>query len=152
VNMNTTAWNVFELLGPVLLAGLSWLSVKAAQLISVKVKNEQLKAVLLRLDDVILAAVREAQQVLVDKLKATSADGALTPDQRTQAKQAAIDSAKSQLGATGLAEVGKTFGLESAAVDKLLSTRVEATVHRLKAQSRPTLGPGTAGDAVPFAA
>jgi len=152
VNMDTTAWNIFELLGPVLLAGLSWLSVKAAQLISVKVKNEQLKAVLLRLDDVVLAAVREAQQVLVDKLKATSADGTLTHDQGAQAKQVALDSAKSQLGATGLAEVGKTFGLESAAVDKLLSTRVEATVHRLKAQSRPTLGPGTAGDAVPFAA
>jgi len=116
------------------------------------VKNEQLKAVLLRLDDVVLAAVREAQQVLVDKLKATSADGALTPDQRTQAKQAALDSAKSQLGATGLAEVSKTFGLESAAVDKLLSTRVEAAVHHLEVQSRPALGPGTAGDAVPFAA
>ena len=115
-------------------------------------KNEQLKAVLLRLDDVVLAAVREAQQVLVDKLKAASADGALTPDQRTQAKQAAIDSAKSQLGATGLAEVGKTFGLEAAAVDKLLSTRVEAAVHHLKAQSRITRDPGTAGDAVPFAA
>ena len=152
MNMNTTAWNVFELLGPVLLAGLSWLSVKAAQLISVKVMNEQLKAVLLRLDDAVLAAVREAQQVFVDKLKAASADGALTPDQRTQAKQAAIDSAKSQLGATGLAEVGKTFGLESTAVDKLLSTRVEAAVHHLKVQSRATLASGTAGDAVPFAA
>ena len=33
---------------------------------------------------------------------------------RTQAKQAALDSAKSQPGTTGLAEVGKTFGLESA--------------------------------------
>jgi hypothetical protein len=151
VDANTIGWKVFEILSPVLLAGLSWLSVKAAQLISAKVRNEYLRGVLVRLDDAVLAAVREVQQVTVDSLKAASADGQLTADERAKVKQAAIDSIKSHLGTKGIGEVAKVLGLEDGAVDKLLSTRVEAAVHDLKT-TRAASGPGTAGDAVPFAA
>lgn len=151
MDATSIGWKVFQILSPVLLAGLSWLSVKAAQLISAKVKNEYLKGVLVRLDDAVLVAVREVQQVTVDALKAASADGRLTPDERTKVKQAAIDSIKSHLGTKGIAEVARVLGLEDGAVDKLLSTRVEAAVHDLKSV-RSTSAPGTAGDAVPFAA
>ena len=41
MDANTIGWKVFEVLSPVLLAGLSWLSVKAAQLITAKVKNDE---------------------------------------------------------------------------------------------------------------
>ncbi len=151
MDANTVGWKVFQLLSPVLLAGLSWLSVKAAQLISAKVKNEYLKGVMVRLDDAVFAAVREVQQVTVDSLKAASADGQLTPDERAKVKQAAIDTIKSHLGAKGIAEVANILGLENGAIEKLLSTRVEAAVHDLKS-ARSASGPGTAGDAVPFAA
>ncbi len=148
---NAIGWKVFQLLSPVLLAGLSWLSVKAAQLISAKVKTEYLKGVLVRLDDAVFAAVREVQQVTVDDLKAASANGQLTPDERAKVKQAAIDTIKSHLGAKGIAEVANVLGLEDGAVDRLLTTRVEAAVHDIKA-ARSSPAPGTAGDAVPFAA
>lgn len=151
MDANTIGWKVFEVLSPVLLAGLSWLSVKAAQLITAKVKNEYLRGVLVRLDDAVFAGVREVQQVTVDSLKAASADGQLTPDERAKVKQAAIDSVKAHLGMKGIGEAAKVLGLEDGAIDKLLSTRVEAAVHDLRA-SRSTTGPGTAGDAVPFAA
>ena len=151
MDANSIGWKVFQILSPVLLAGLSWLSVKAAQLISAKVKNEYLRGVLVRMDDAVLAAVREVQQVTVDSLKAASADGQLTPDERAKVKQAAIDSIKSHLGMKGISEAAKILGLEDGAIDKLLSTRVEAAVHDLKA-ARSVSGPGTAGDAVPFAA
>jgi hypothetical protein len=108
--------------------------------------------VLLLLDNIVLAAAREVQQVLVDKLKAASPDGGLTPEQGTQAKQAALDSAKSQLGAPGLADVATTFRLDRSAVDRLLGTRIEAAVHRIKTSARPASDPGTAGGAAPFAA
>jgi hypothetical protein len=148
----TFAWRLFELLSPVALAGLIWLSVKAAQLFAARIKSEHLTRVLLLVDNVVLAAAREVQQVLVDKLKAASPNGSLTPEQGTQAKQAALDSAKSQLGAQGLADLAATFGLEPGAVDRMLGTRIEAAVHRLKTTPRITSDAGTAGDAVPFAA
>ncbi len=151
MDADTIGWKVLQILSPVLLAGLSWLSVKAAQLITAKVKNEYLKGVLVRLDDAVLAAVREVQQVTVDALKAASADGQLTSEERAKVKQAAIDSVKSHLGAKGIAAAAKILGLEDGAMDKLLSTRVEAAVHDLKT-ARSSSGPGTAGDAVPFAA
>jgi hypothetical protein len=148
----TFAWRLFELLSPVALAGLTWLSVKAAQLFAARIKSEHVTRVLLLVDNVVLAAAREVQQVLVDKLKAINPDGDLTSEQGAQAKQAALDSAKAQLGAQGLADIAATFGLDHGAVDRMLGTRVEAAVHRLKASTRVVQDPGTAGDAVPFAA
>src|SRR4051812_14546593 len=152
MDTNTFAWKLFELVSPLVAIGLSWLSVKAAQLAAAKIKSEHVARVLLLVDNVVLAAAREVQQVLVDKLKATSRDGNLTPEQGTEAKQAALDSAKAQLGPRGFADVAATLGLERQGVDHLLGGRIEAAVHRIKASSRMNADPGTAGDAVPFAA
>ena len=88
----------------------------------------------------------------MDKLKATSRDGDLTAEQGAEAKQAARDSAKAQLGQHGLADIAATLGLEPAGVDRLHGGRIEAAVHRIKTSSRVSADPGTAGDAVPFAA
>jgi hypothetical protein len=65
--------------------------------------------------------------------------------------QAAIDSVKSHLGMKGIAELAKILGLEGGAVEKLLSTRVEAAVHDLKV-ARMNGVHGTAGEQLPFAA
>lgn len=43
MNADTIASNALAVLSPVLLAGLRWLSVKAAQLISAKVANERIR-------------------------------------------------------------------------------------------------------------
>jgi hypothetical protein len=143
---------IFEALSPLLLAALTWAAAKLAQYIQAKVKSEYLRGVLVRLDDAVLAAVREIQQVTVEAIKAASADGKLTPEERAKVKQAAIDSVKSHLGTKGLAELAKILGLEGGAIEKLLSTRVEAAVHDLK-QARATNGvAGTAGAEIPFAA
>jgi hypothetical protein len=152
MDTNTFAWRLFELVSPLAGVALTWLSVKAAQLAAAKIKSEQVARVLLLIDNVVLAAAREVQQVLVDKLKAASRDGDLTAEQGAQAKQAALDSAKAQLGPHGLADIAATLGLEPQGVDRLLGGRIEAAVHRIKASSRMSTDPGTAGDAVPFAA
>jgi len=142
---------VLQILSPILLAALTWVAAKVAQYIQAKVKNEYLRGVLVRLDDAVLAVVREVQQVTVEAIKSASADGKLTPDERTRVKQAAIDSVKSHLGMKGLGELAKILGLDSGAVERLLSTRVEAAVHDLKA-SRANGAPATTEAAVPFAA
>jgi hypothetical protein len=152
MDTSTFAWRLFELLSPAALAGLTWLSVKAAQLSAAKIKSEHVTRVLLLIDDVVLAAAREVQQVLVDRLKARNPDGGLTTEQSAQAKQTALDSAKAQLGSQGLADVAATFGYDAGGVDRVLGSRIEAAVHQLKHASRVAPDPGTAGDAVPFAA
>ncbi len=142
---------VLQVLSPILLAALTWVAAKIAQYIQAKVKNEYLRGVLVRLDDAVLAAVREVQQVTVEAIKSASADGKLTAEERARVKQAAIDSVKSHLGTKGLGELAKILGLEGGAVEKLLSTRVEAAVHDLKV-SRANGAPATTEGALPFAA
>lgn len=142
---------VLQVLSPILLAALTWVAAKIAQYIQAKVKNEYLRGVLVRLDDAVLAAVREVQQVTVETIKSASADGRLTPDERARVKQAAIASVKSHLGMKGINELAKILGLETGAVDRLLSTRVEAAVHDLKT-SRANGVTATTEAALPFAA
>ncbi len=143
---------VFEALSPLLLAALTWVAARLAQYVSAKVKNEWVRGALVRLDDAVLVAVREVQQVTVEAIKAGSADGKLTPEERTRAKQAAIDSVKSHLGMKGIAELAKILGLEDGAIEKLLSSRVEAAVHDLKRARAADGIHGTAGAELPFAA
>jgi hypothetical protein len=143
---------VFEALSPLLLAVLTWAAARLAQYIQAKVKSENLRGVLVRLDDAVLAAVSEVQQVTVDAIKEASPDGKLTPEHQAKVKQAAIDSIKSHLGTKGVAELVQVLGLQAGSIDKLLSTRVEAAVYNLK-QARAASGrQGAAGDEVPLAA
>jgi hypothetical protein len=142
---------VLQVLSPILLAALTWVAAKIAQYIQAKVKNEYLRGVLVRLDDAVLAAVREVQQVTVEAIKSASADGKLTAEERARVKQAALDSVKSHLGMKGIAELAKILGLESGAIEKLLSTRVEAAVHDLKVSRANGVAGGTEA-ALPFAA
>ena len=121
-----------EVLSPVLLAALTWVAAKVAQLITAKVKHEWLREVLIRLDDAVLNAVREVQQAVVNEIKAARADGKLTAEERARVKDRAIESIRSHLGMKGLAELTEVLGLEDGSVDKVLSSRVEAAVHDLR--------------------
>lgn len=131
-----------EILSPVLLAALTWVAARVAQLISAKVKHEWLRGVLLRLDDAVLNATREVQQAVVNEIKAGRADGRLTAEERAQVKARAVESIRSHLGVKGLAELGRVLGLDNGCVEKLLSTRVEAAVHDLRRSYMNGVPPG----------
>jgi len=141
--MTDTLWahvaKSLEALSPVLLALLSWLSVRAAQLVKAKVKNEYVSGVLRRLDDAVFVAVREVEQVAVGQLKAASSDGALSPDDRRSVKGAALGAVRSYLGFKGLLEIGKILGLKNDELDRVVEARVEAAVYELRAAGRRTL-------------
>jgi hypothetical protein len=141
--MNDTLWahlgNTIHALSPLLLAALSWLSLRIAALISAKVKNERLQGILsrlddARLDDAVFVAVREVEQVFVSMLKTASEDGSLTVEERRQAKDAALQAARQYLGPRGLAELGKVLGMREDDVDRVIGTRVESAVYGLRAQ------------------
>ena len=142
--MNDTLWahvgNAIQALSPLLLAALSWLSLRVAALINAKVKNERLHGILARLDDAVFTAVREVEQVFVSTLKTASDDGALTTDERRQAKDAALQAARSYLGPRGLAELCKVLGMGDDDVDRVIGARVESAVYNLRAQPTRMLG------------
>ncbi len=142
--MTNTLWahlaRAAEALSPLLLAALGWLSLQVAAFINTHVRNERMRGVLARVDDAVLVAVREIEQLYVSRLKNASADGALTPDERKDAKDAAVAAARSYLGARGLVELGKVLGIPLDDVDRVVSARVEAAVYNLRAQPTRMLG------------
>ena len=131
-------WNVagqaILALSPVLLAALSWLSLQAAGLIQVKVKHENVRGTLLRLDDAVFVAVRQIQQVIVDQLKAASADGTLTADERRQVKAATLEAIRSYMGPKGILEICRILGLKDDELERVVGPRVDAAVFELNAR------------------
>lgn len=142
--MTNTLWaqlaRAAEALSPLLLAALGWLSLQVAAFINTHVRNERLRGVLARVDDAVLVAVREIEQLYVSRLKNASADGELTAEERKDAKDAAVAAARSYLGARGLVELGKVLGIPLDDVERVVSARVEAAVYNLRAQPTRMLG------------
>jgi hypothetical protein len=140
---------VFKVLSPVLVAVVTWVAAKLAQLLDARVKNEYLRGVLVRLDDAVVSVVREVNQVTVEAIKSASVDGRLPAGARESIKNAALNAVKSHLGTQGLEDLGRILGLDSPAVDRLIGTRIEATVHSLKAQTNHVSNTSSAGVEVP---
>jgi hypothetical protein len=150
MDMGSIGLKALELLSPVLLAALTWAAAKLAELIRAKVKNEYLRGVLVRLDDVVFTAVKDLQQRTVDEIKAAVADGKITEAEKERIKRQAIASVKSHLGVKGLSELAKVLGLEDDALDGLLSSKVEAAVHDIRRASKSANG-STSASALPLA-
>lgn len=141
---------VLEILSPLLLAALTWAAAKLAQLIRAKVQNEYLKGVLVRVDDAVFTAVKDLQQTVVEQIKVASADGKITDDEKKQIKDKALVVVKSHLGTKGLAEAAGILGLGGAALEGLLSSKVEAAVHDLRRSAPATSSAAHGGVAPPL--
>jgi hypothetical protein len=125
MNLSQIAVAALEIGSPLLVAILSWLATKLAQLVQARVKNEYLRGVLVRLDDAVLTVVREIQQVTVDTIKAATPNGKLTPDVQAMLKQSALTAIKQHLGPRGVKELARVLGIDGDGVDRLIGTRVE---------------------------
>ena len=142
---------VLEILSPLLLAALTWAAAKLAQLIRAKVQNEYLKGVLVRVDDAVFTAVKDLQQTVVEQIKAASADGKITDDEKKQIKEKALGAIRSHLGTKGLTEAANVLGLGGGALEGLLSSKVEAAVHDLRRATPVMSGAANGGSPSPLA-
>ena len=124
--------NAVTILSPVILALLGWLSLKAANLIQAKVKNEYSRGVLVRLDHAVFTAVKQVQQTMVAQFKRLSADGKLTEDDKNEVFNAALGRARRYIGADGISQLAHILGLSSPAFDELLVGKIESAVIDLK--------------------
>ena len=141
---------ILEILSPVLLAALTWAAAKLAQLIRAKVKSEYLRGALVRLDDAVFTAVKDLKQSVVEEIKAASADGKITDDEKKRIKEKALASVKSHLGTKGLSELATVLGLDGGAIEGFLSSKVEAAVHDLR-RATTANGVETGGARLPLA-
>jgi len=104
----------------------AWASMMLPAWIKAKVKNESVAGVLERLSTLAFSVVTEIQQTIVSGL----GDQATT-EELQKARDQAIATLKSHLGAKGMKELMTVLGLADAAVNKLLVTFIESAVHNL---------------------
>jgi len=127
--------------GPTVLAWLlALLTGVLVRYVWVKVGNEYVRGVLERAWQEVKAAVAEVAQVYADALKAANKDGKLTDREKAEAKNLAIEVAKSNLGKKGLAALARILGAGDA-VEKWLGNKVEAAVKSLKPATASALPP-----------
>lgn len=131
------AWTVYEILAPFLTALLAWVSMKVAAWIRAKTQNEYVAGTLLRLNDSAFTAVKAIEQTLVRELKAAktpaSAGGVrLTAEEAEQVKQAALAEVRSYWGPKGVRELATILGLNDEALQRVLSSKLEAAVHDVR--------------------
>lgn len=131
-------YKAIEVLSPLLLALLGWLSVKLAQLINARVEQEYLRGVLVRLTDAVFTVVKELDQTLVTAMKDANRDGKLTDSEKAEIKLRAVATVKAYLGMKGIEAIAKVLGLSSAGVDNFISAKVEAAVHDLRSVETAT--------------
>lgn len=106
-------------------------------MIVAKVKDEKVRAVLLRLEDAAARAVKATQQTFVEAIIIAREDGKVTDAEWSaagaEAKRRALRVLQEELGAAFLADAAKALALPSSdAVLKVAETMVEAAVHDRK--------------------
>lgn len=131
--LKALAPHIFEILSPILLAGISWLSVKISKYIQAKTNNALLEGILTRLSDAVFTAVAQCEQTIVTELKKARADGVVTAQEYMHIKNMALNSAKQYLGEKGLSELKKILGLDDGGITKLIADKIEAAVLSMKA-------------------
>lgn len=131
--MEKTFWyTVLQLCLPFVVGAFGYLGRLLTVYIDKRIKNQALANILIRVNDAVVTAVKATEQQVVKELKAASADGIITEEEKVRIKQAAIGNILSYLGDGGLNEVKKVFNLNDAGVDKMLNDKVEAAVLDVK--------------------
>lgn len=127
---------VFQALGGLVLALMTWGCGELVKLVRRKSKSELLSNVTQRLTWAAQKAVRSVYQTYVAAIKEGRADGKLTQAEKDEAKKQAIAKAKSYLS---LPELMKLFGGKGQApIDELIGDAVEAGVNEVKKNANPT--------------
>lgn len=130
--MEDLGWRIMEWAAPIVAAVVVWALGMLARWLAGRTRNEALLALIAQVQDAVGGAVRETQQTFVAALKEARSDGKLTDEEKKQALDAALATAKKVLGEKGLAALRSATGASAEEVDKLLKARIEAAVHDLR--------------------
>lgn len=110
-----------------------WAAARVPGWIAAHVSNKRIAGVINRVSQLAFIVVQEVQQTVISKLK-DSAE-APAPEQLAAARDQAIATLKSHLGAKGLLEIKQAMQLtDDTAVEKLITSFIESAVLMLKQQ------------------
>lgn len=123
---------IVDLLTPLILAILGYLSIKVTKYIDSKLKNQEDKDFAEKIRSVAMDSVKSVYQTYISKQKGQST---LEPEVAAKAKEMAMDQIKEHLGP----ELNKKLGNDDAKIDSVLSTKVEAAVFDMKKAATPLL-------------
>lgn len=107
--------------------------VKVIDFIATKVKNEKTKMVLLKIEQFVLAAVKDVEQTLVPIYTANGQ--VLSPENATKLKEAALEKVNGFLGDQGKQEAQIILHFAEDQFKSFLSTQIEKGVFDLKTQA-----------------
>lgn len=135
--LTTLLVTLTQAVAPLAVAGLSWLATQAALWLKDKTKNENVKAIINRIQDAVTTAVKQLEQTVVREIKAatepTSEGGTLlTKEEMERIKAKCIELVRRLLGEETLRLARQYLGLDDKGLDSLISGKIEATVLDLK--------------------
>ena len=122
---------IFSILVSVLaaIAGAAVSILKAyTEKIVAKIEDDQLRTKVSMLNEEAHAVVAEISQTLVDEVRKASEDGRITPEERENLRNTAIDLLKSRFSKQWLDDLRDKMGLDDAALQKFLIGKIEAHV------------------------
>ena len=114
---------------------------KLGDYVQQKTSSEQLGNFIKRVDDVSYKIVKSVYMTYVDAIKQNG--GNLTDEEKSKAKQLALDKLKSYLAPAGLGELSNIFSFSQTELDKYLDDHIEAAVYDVKNGPRSGLGNGS---------
>lgn len=129
---------ILDILTPLLVAALTYASARAVAFINTKVKNENFKAALLKVDEAVVTTVKALQQTTVASLKDATRDGVFTAEEAAKVKAEAMQLVLSQLGS--LEAIGKQLGMaEAERIRAMIDAKIEAAVYDMRRSFGETL-------------
>ena len=120
-------------LAPLLLAALSYATVRATQWLQAKTESAYLDGVIGRLNDAVLESIADLEATTVKQIKAAAEDGKITADEAETIKADAVAKVHSYLGAKGLDRAKKILGAD--ALEAMVETKIEAFLEELKGKA-----------------
>lgn len=123
---------------PVITLLASFLSLKLTKWLDAKIKDQELKQVVDKLNVVIPDVVKDIEQSFVSKEKSNS--DKLTPEAACQAKNMAVEKVKQQIGERGMGEIKQALNISDSRANSLIASKVEARVFDLRSSISALLG------------
>lgn len=117
---------------PVITILASYLSLKLTKWLDTKIKDQELKNAIQKLNIVIPDVVKDIEQSFVQREKSISESNKLTDANAVAAKTMAVDRVKQQLGEKGMGEIKQVLDISDSKANSLIASKVEARVFDLR--------------------
>ena len=123
---------LIKVFAPLLTLLASYLSLKLTRWLDTKIKDQELKNIVGKLNIVIPDVVKDIEQSFVLKEKLSCNSNRLSDESAVTAKTMAVDRVKQQIGDKGMGEIKEILEISDSKANSLIASKVEARVFDLR--------------------